>query len=170
MHVNMEAVDISNVAVAVAGPDAVAAPAAAPVETEAPAAPKPDLLPQVDSIVADLSGATLHAGDLARYVPVLAAAAQKLAIHGLEKRELVIASAHTLVDRCLVEDSRGAAHTLVDAVFPSVIEGVLDVAKGRVSFEVAAAQAAAETAPRVQEVASGCVGCLKVLLKSPASK
>lgn len=141
------AVDMSGVSVVVA-----TAPAPAPTPAPEPAppasAPAPpsltkELSDAVDEIVRDLSGASsMSVGDLIRFVPRLSSLVHTLQIRGGEKRELVMAASHVLVDRVIGESGRPAAHALVDVVFPPAIAAVIDVVAGRVTFQQAATQAA----------------------------
>lgn len=125
----------------------VVAPAPAP----APALTK-ELNDALDGIVSDLSGAnasSLNVGDLIRFVPRLASLVHTLQIRGTEKREMVMAASHILVDRVIPDSDRASAHALVDVVFPPAIAGVIDVVNGRVSFEQAATAAASSVASNV---------------------
>jgi hypothetical protein len=125
-----------------------AVPVSAPPPTAVEATPSvaeltPALVAVVEGIVSDLSGVPASAGDLIRFVPRLASLVHALQIRGSEKRDLVMAAAHALVDRVIGDTSRPVAHTLVDAVFPHAIAGVIDVVAGRVTFQQAAESAAA---------------------------
>jgi hypothetical protein len=122
-----------------------------------------DLSGVIQSVITDLSGSTPGVGELFRFVPVLAAKAQTLNVSNERKRELVVAAGHQLVDRVLVEDLRVDAHRVVDAVFPGALAGVVDLARGRVSFETAAAAAVQlVSAPVVVDVAQR--RCLPMIL------
>lgn len=116
--------------VAVSSPPAVAVPE--------PTLSK-ELVDAVDGIVRDLSGADVSAASLVRFVPRLASIVHALQIRGAEKRDLVMAAAHVLVSRAVPDADRSAAHTMVDAIFPSAIAAVIDVVAGRVTFQQAAA-------------------------------
>jgi hypothetical protein len=83
---------------------------------------------------------------LIRFVPRLASLVHNLQIRGTEKRDLVMAAAHVLVDRVIGASERPAAHMLVDVVFPPTIASVIDVVAGRVTFQQAVTDAAAATA------------------------
>lgn len=116
----------------------------APAPAPAPALTK-ELSDALDGIVRDLSGvnaASLNVGDLIRFVPRLASLVHTLQIRGSEKREMVMAAAHILVDRVIPDSERAASHAMVDVVFPPAIAGVIDVVNGRVSFQQAATEAA----------------------------
>lgn len=160
----------------------------APVSDPAPVAPAPipqqtvespvtavgptltkELAGAVDGIVHDLSGLTLSGltvGDLLRHVPRFASLVHTLQIRGPEKREMVMAASHVLVDRVIPESDRSAGHALVDTVFPAVIAGVIDVVKGRVTFEKAVVSeattvaAAAVSNPVVVAEARNCLSRL----------
>ena len=117
--------------------------------------------------VADLSGAVHNGGDLIRYVPALAAAAQAVGGTGPEKLALVQRAAHTAVDLYVPTDDRTTAHQLVDGVLPSVVRAVLDVSKGHVKIQDAVLAAAVEAAGRPETraaAASLLVQCLACLL------
>jgi hypothetical protein len=120
-----------------------------------------ELAGAVDGIVHDLSG--LHVsgfavGDLIRFVPRLASLVHTLQIRGVEKRDLVMAASHILVDRVIPEADRPAAHSFVDGVFPPAIAAVIDVVNGRVTFAQAAASAVAN--PVVVVAAENCLARL----------
>ncbi len=177
-------VDISGVTPAVDADPSVAAPApaAAPAEvakevavevvkevvpatTEAIVTTniKNDLMEVVAGIIKDLSGASVSGvGDLLRFVPRLAAAADKIDVTKAEKRALVIAAGHKLVEALLPVDAREDANRLVDAVFPGALAGVIDMARGRVTFQDAAKAVAESAAPVVLEVAQK--KCLPMVL------
>jgi hypothetical protein len=123
-----------------------------------------DLSGVIQQIITDLSGSNPGVGELFRFAPVLAAKAQTLNVSKERKRELVVAAAHQLVDRVIVEDMRVDGHRVIDAVFPGALAGVIDLARGRVSFETAAAAAVAQavSAPVVLEVAQR--RCLPLIL------
>jgi hypothetical protein len=116
--------------------------------------------------VTDLSGAVHNGADLLRHVPALAAAAQSVGGTGPEKLALVQRAAHTAVDLYVPADERTAAHGLVDGVLPSVVRAILDVSRGRVKIQDAAAAAVVEavSSPATQAAAVGlvaqCLGCL----------
>jgi hypothetical protein len=144
------------VAIAVPVPVPADAPASAPTPTAISAA--------IDTIVKDLSGANLSAGDIARYLPRLAAQVHALNIPGADKSALVVAAAHVLVDRCVPEGERTAAHALTDAVFPAAIAGIIDVVRGRVTFQQAVAASMAAVPELVPIVAPMARNCLMSLL------
>ena len=122
-----------------------------------------DLSGVIQSVIADLSGSTPGVGELFRFVPVLAAKAQTLNVSKERKRDLVVAAGHQLVDRVIVEDMRADGHRVIDAVFPGALAGVVDLARGRISFETAAAAAVQlVSAPAVVDVAQR--RCLPLLL------
>jgi hypothetical protein len=116
--------------------------------------------------VTDLSGVVHSGADLLRHVPALAAAAQAVGGSGPEKLALVQRAAHTAVDLYVPADDRAPAHLLVDGVLPSVVRAVLDVSKGHVKIQDAAAAAVVEavSSPATQAAAVGllaqCLGCL----------
>ena len=116
--------------------------------------------------VADLSGVVHNGGDLIRYVPALAAAAQALGGTGPEKLALVQRAAHTAVDLYIPVEDRTTAHQLVDGILPSVVRAVLDVSKGHVKIQDAVLAAAVEAAGRPETQAavvgllSQCLACL----------
>ena len=145
-------------------PVAIAVPV--PVPADAPAsAPTPTAISSaIDAIVKDLSGANLSAGDIARYLPRLAAQVHALNIPGADKSALVVAAAHVLVDRCVPEGERTAAHALTDAVFPAAIAGIVDVVRGRVTFQRAVAESMAAVPELVPVVAPMARNCLMSLL------
>ena len=152
---------ISETAIAVSVPESseVSATAVAVAVPEGVAVPKtlaPELLKVIETIVEDIkkdSSKTFSAPELLRYIPRLAACVQSLKdLNGPQKSELVILAGHELINRLLPENDRAVAHNLVDAVFPSAIVGVVDVAKGRVSFGQAAQAAAIAAAPAVLQV------------------
>lgn len=125
-----------------------------------------DLSGVIAVITTDLSGATLGVGELVRYIPRLAAHAQTLSIGKAEKRDLVMAASHLLVDRCVPESARETVHGLVDSIFPSAIAAVVDVARGRVQFAAAIVAATTDAPPVVQQVAHQAVnGCLPLLAR-----
>ena len=144
------------IAIAVPVPAPADAPASAPTATAISAA--------IDTIVNDLSGANLSAGDIARYLPRLAAQVHALNIPGADKSALVVAGAHVLVDRCVPEGERTAAHALTDAVFPAAIAGIIDVVRGRVTFQQAVAASMAAVPELVPIVAPMARNCLLSLL------
>ena len=125
--------------------------------------PLPSIL---GSAVADLSGAVHSGADLLRHVPALAAAAQSVGGTGPEKLALVQRAAHTAVDLYVPADERTAAHGLVDGILPSVVRAILDVSRGRVKIQDAAAAAVVEavSSPATQAAAVGllaqCLACL----------
>lgn len=122
-----------------------------------------DLSGVIQQIITDLSGSNPGVGELFRFVPVLAAKAQTLNVSKERKRDLVLAAGHQLVDRVIVEDMRVDGHHVIDAVFPGALAGVVDLARGRVSFETAAAAVVqAVSAPVVLEVAQR--RCLPLIL------
>lgn len=122
-----------------------------------------DLSGVIQQVVTDLSGSNPGVGELFRFVPVLAAKAQTLNVSNERKRELVIAAAHQIVDHVIVEDMRADGHRVIDAVFPGALAGVIDLARGRVSFETAAAAAVQlVSSPAVIEVAQR--RCLPLIL------
>jgi hypothetical protein len=99
--------------------------------------------------------------DVIRIVPRLSAYVQKLDIAGSEKFALVMAAAHSLVDR-MPDDAQSSAHALVDKILPAAIQNVLDVAKGRVTWQqVVATQTVVLQNPEVVESAKNC--CLPLL-------
>lgn len=180
------ATDMSGVAIIaeVPSPDPVPAPIP-PVQTQVALLPEQpvatvvvraaptltkELSDAVDEIVRDLSGASMSvmtAGGLIRFVPRLASLVHTLQIRGGEKRDLVMAAAHVLVDRVIGESERPAAHALVDVVFPSAIAGVIDVVAGRVTFQQAAAEAvttAVMSAATNQVVIAQAGNCLTQLI------
>lgn len=172
MSAEVVAIDASGVAAAPAPAPEVAAAApevAAPAPAAAPTITVADLSGVIAGITADLSGASLGVGELVRYIPRLAAHVQTLPIAKAEKRDLVIAAGHLLVDQCVPESARETAHGLVDSVFPFAIAAVVDVARGRIQFAnpAQAVQAlTAEAPPVVQEVAQQAVrGCLPLLAR-----
>jgi hypothetical protein len=127
----------------------------------------------VDGIAHDLSGSVVTVGDLLRFVPRLASLVHTIQIRGSEKRDMVIAAAHVLVDRVIGAGDRPAAHALVDVVFPHAIASVIDVVAGRVTFQQAAATAAVATvaAAAANPVVVAQVGnCLTQLLACLAKK
>ncbi len=144
--------------------DAAAAAAPAP----APAVTVADLSGVIEGIMTDLSGVSaLSVGELVRYIPRLAAHVQTLPIGKAERRDLVIAAGHLLVDRCAPEAARETVHGLVDSVFPFAIAAVVDVARGRVNFAnpaQAAQQLTAEAPPAVQEAVQQATRCCLPLL------
>ncbi len=126
--------------------------------------PLPSIL---GTAVADLSGVVYNGADLLRYVPALAAAAQTVGGTGPEKLALVQRAAHTAVDLYVPAEERTAAHGLVDGVLPSVVRAILDVSRGRVKIQDAAAAAVVEavSSPATQAAAVGLVAqCLACLL------
>lgn len=183
------AIDMSGAPVAaVPSPDPVPAPAPPPAALEptphpvqtpvvAPAAAlSKELSDAVDGIVRDLSGVGvtgITVGDLLRFVPRLASLVHTLQIRGSEKRDMVIAAAHVLVDRVIGEGDRPAAHALVDVVFPPAIAAVIDVVAGRVTFQQAAVTAASSTATAAAAnpvVVAQAGNCLTQLLACLAKK
>ena len=136
-----------------------------------------DLSELINELTRDLSGATIV--DVVRIVPRVAAHVQKFDISGANKRELVMAACHLIVSRSVAEDGRDIANGLVDNIVPAVIDGVIDVAKGRVDFAHVAVQLAdsvtAGTVPSaaavvaavavVEEVEKATRGCLLFLGK-----
>jgi hypothetical protein len=152
----------------------VETPVAAPVVAQV--ALSKELSDAVDEIVHELSGAVVtgvSVGDLLRFVPRLASLVHTLQIRGSEKRDMVIAAAHVLVDRLIGVGDRPAAHALVDVVFPPVIASVIDVVAGRVTFQQAAVTAgtAAVAAAAANPVVVAQVGnCLTQLLACLAKK
>lgn len=148
----------------VAAPPVVAA--AVPVLTK-------ELTGAIDGIVHDLSGAAASVGELLRFVPRLASLVHTLQIRGSEKRDLVIAAAHVLIDRVIGESERPAAHALADIVFPPAIAAVIDVVAGRVTFQQAASQAATTvvaSAATNQVIVAQAGNCLTQLLACLAKK
>lgn len=137
-------------------------------ESAASAVTVADLSGVIDGIMTDLSGASaLGVGELVRYIPRLAAHVQTLPIGKAEKRDLVIAAGHLLVDRCAPEAARETVHGLVDSIFPFAIAAVVDVARGRVNFAnpaQAVQQLTAEAAPAVQEAVQQATDCCLPLL------
>ena len=165
--------DLSGVAVAVAvadaDADADAIIATDPASASAPAvgisAPTiADLSGVIAGILNDLGAVGVQGvGELVRYIPRLAAHVQMLPISKMEKRDLVVAAGHALVDRCVPEDARATAHGLVDSVFPFAIAAVIDVVRGRVQFGdpvQAVSQLTQDAPPVVQEVVGGCLPLL----------
>ena len=143
----------------------VAAPAEPPVVV-VPALTK-ELTDAIDGIVHDLSGAAVSVGELIRFVPRLASLVHTLQIRGGEKRDLVMAAGHVLVDRVIGDSERPAAHALVDVVFPPAIACVIDVVAGRVTFQQAAVHAATTavaSAATNQVIVAQAGNCLTQLL------
>ncbi len=124
-----------------------------------------DAVHDLSDIVAEITGDWKEFGisDVIRIVPQLAAHVQKLSVAGPEKYDLVLAAVHLLVDR-MPDAAQSSAHTLVDTILPAVIQNVLDVAKGRVSLQTAAAAlpaVALSALPALPaEVAAGCFAFL----------
>ena len=151
-------IDVSGVEVVTAAPPAAQVSASVTVA---------DLSGVIAEIVADLSGVTVSGvGELVRHIPRLAAHVQALPLAGAEKRDLVLAAGHILVDRCIPEGARATAHGLVDSVFPFAIAAVIDVARGRVNFGnpvEAVRQLAAEGPESVQQAVGGCLPLLAQL-------
>lgn len=145
-------------------PAAIAVAVAVPVPAQADAPTATAISSAIDTIVKDLSGANLSAGDIARYLPRLAAQVHALNIPGADKSALVVAGAHVLVDRCVPEGERTAAHALTDAVFPAAIAGIVDVVRGRVTFQQAVAASMAAVPELVPVVAPMARNCLMSLL------
>jgi hypothetical protein len=151
-------------------PQTVALPVAAPQTLTK------ELTDAVDGIVHDLSGLTvsgLSVGDLIRFVPRMASLVHTLQIRGSEKRALVMAAFHILVDRVIPEADRHTAHALVDVVFPPAIAAVIDVAAGRVTFgqtTVSAATTVAVTGASNQVVVAEATNCLSLLFGACAKK
>lgn len=172
-----------------AAPAPAPAPVAAPVAAPAPAAvpepepviskkvgpileAHPDLLRAIETIRQDVSGASFSGvvANLFRHVPKLAAAVHDLDLSNAEKRACVIAAAHQVVDHFApASEEANSAKTLLDSTLPSVIAGVIDVVKGRVSFGAAASAAASAAAtsaaahvpaPIVHYIETASVGCL----------
>lgn len=160
-------------------PHIEADPAPAPAEAAAPVRPlppnpvqgagvggsvRPEFEVAISAILKDLSGASVqNVGDLLRFVPRLAAVAETLHdVSKPEKRALVIAAGHRLVELALPVEAREDANRLVDVIFPGALAGVIDVVRGRVSFEDAAKAVAQSAAPVVVEVAQK--KCLPLLL------
>lgn len=182
------AIDMSGAPVAtVPSPDPVAAPAppasepatVPPVQTPvaAPvAALSKELSDAVNGIAHDLSGVGMTGvtvGDLLRFVPRLASLVHTLQIRGNEKRDMVIAAVHALVDRVFGEGERPAAHALVDVVCPHAIAAVIDVVAGRVTFQQAATTAAVSSATAAAAnpvVVAQAGNCLTQLLACLAKK
>ena len=110
---------------------------------EAPA--KVDLSGALDALIttvhADLSGAPLSTAALVRLVPRLAAALHLFSEPLDEKKKVILAAAHKLVDRGVPEEQRAVAHELVDAVVPAAVDAVMDVVRGDVNFPEAKAEA-----------------------------
>jgi hypothetical protein len=161
----------------VPSPDPAPSPSPPVVEPTAPPAQTPVVAPAatlttelsgaVDEIVHDLSGVGvtgITVGDLLRFVPRMASLVHALQIRGSEKRDMVIAAAHVLVDRVIGEGDRAVAHVLVDVVFPPAIAAVIDVVAGRVSFQ----QAVAVAENHVVVTQSG--NCLSQILSCLAKK
>lgn len=126
-----------------------------------------DLTPVIQTIISDISGMQMIAGGLLRHVPKLAAQVDALEIPGERKRDLVMEAIHQIVRSVAPEDALPTVLEMVDAIVPPAIAGVIDVARGRVSFQKAVAVVAPEivsnviqTAPEVAEVASGCLPLL----------
>lgn len=154
-----------------------AAPAPAPAPVPEPVISKkvgpileahPDLLRAIETIRQDVSGASFSGvvANLFRHVPKLAAAVHDLDLSNAEKRACVIAAAHQVVDHFApASEDANSAKTLLDSTLPSVIAGVIDVVKGRVSFGAAASAAASAAAahvpaPIVHYIETASVGCL----------
>ncbi len=162
---------------AVPSPDPVPAPAP-PTPAQTPVAVPPasslskELSDAVDGIVRDLSGVGvtgITVGDLLRFVPRLASLVHTLQIRGSEKRDMVVAAVHVLVDRVIGEGERPAAHVLVDVICPPAIAAVIDVVAGRVTFQQAAMTAATAAAANPVVIAQAG-NCLTQLLSCLAKK
>ncbi len=113
-----------------------------------------DLKAPLEKIAEDLKGKDVEISDLMRHVPELAAFVQKFEIAGAEKKALVMDASLKLVDLVVKEDLRESTRALVSAIFPAAIENVIDVARGRVSFEKAVEAVVASAAPAI---AKGCL-------------
>jgi len=121
------------------------APAKTAEDAPAKAAPaKVDLSGALDVLVtticADLSGVPLSTAALVRLVPRLAAALHVFSAPLEEKKKVILAAAHKLVDRCVPVEQREVAHELVDAVVPAAVDAVMDVVSGDVAFPAAEAK------------------------------
>jgi hypothetical protein len=127
---------------------------------------EPQLPPVLLQKVADLSGVVHNGADLLRHAPALAAAAQSLALSGLEKRDLVLAAARMAVERYVPAEDRPAALALVNGALPATLTAILDVAKGRVEIGAALRTAAVEVVSNPEVQAAGlnflqqCLACL----------
>lgn len=125
-----------------AAEDAPAKAEEAPAKAaEAPA--KVDLSGALDALItlinADLSGAPLSTAALVRLVPRLAAGLHVFSAPLEEKKKVILAAAHKLVDHAVPEEQRAVAHELVDAVVPAAVDAVMDVVNGDVAFPEAKA-------------------------------
>lgn len=141
-------------------PSEPALPPAVPQPPPAAPAVHPELVNVIDSIVVDLSGVYIKPSDLLRYIPQLAAKVHALSVSGAQKTDLVVAAAHALVNRVVVDDDRVRAHEIVDMTFPPAIAAVIDVVKGRVSFEQAVVAALQTSAPQLVPVVPHVRNCL----------
>jgi hypothetical protein len=113
----------------------------------------------INEIITDVSGAS--AADLLRYIPRFAAHVHELDLPKADKRALVIGALHELVNRCIPDEAREAAHSLVDTVAPAALAGVIDMVRGRVSF-VPAVMAAA---PVVAQQSGNCLMAMFACIK-----
>lgn len=118
-----------------------------------------DLKAPIEKIAEDLKGKEVEISDLMRHVPELAAFVQKFEIAGAEKKALVMDASLKLVELVVKEDLREPTRALVSAIFPAAIENVIDVARGRVSFEKAVEAVVASAAPAIAK------GCLPFLVR-----
>jgi hypothetical protein len=133
----------------------------------------PDCLDAViDKVVADISEIPEVAAIL-RHVPKFVAAAHTLTVPGPEKRTLVLKALHVLVEKLqaankISAEFRGELDAFLDATVPVSIDTLLDVVKGRVTFDSLIQQAAANPEAVVAVAATAltcCTGLFKTLIK-----
>ena len=116
------------------------------------------LAPILDSLQKEIGAAGIQeAAALLKYIPRLATTVHALAIPGAEKKQAVLKGLHDLVKTlqatgALTADKQAELDTFIDMVGPITLDTVLDVVKGRVTFE---SLAKPET---VAAVATCCVG------------
>ena len=119
--------------------------------------PEVDFSKLIAEVVTDLSGAS--AADLLRYVPRFAAHVHTLDLLKADKRALVLGALRELADRCIPAEAREAAHSLLDMVVPAALAGVIDVVRGRVSFEKAV------SVPELAVASGNCLTALFACIK-----
>lgn len=104
--------------------------------------------------------------DILRHVPQFIAAVHTLTDKpGAEKRDLVLKGLHILVEKLeaankISGEFRGQLDAFVDVTVPVSIDAMLDIVKGRVSFESLVQQTVANPAATAQVVSTALTCCL----------
>ena len=147
------------------------------IETVAVAIVGKNVLPDclvavIDKAVADITDVP-EVSEILRHVPKFISAVHTLADKpGAEKRTLVLQGLHALAEKLqdankISAEFRAQLDAFVDATVPVSIDAVLDIVKGRVTFESLAQKVIADPVV-VSTALTCCLGFLKTLSKKKA--